>query len=75
MIERTRAFRRSCEKKAKRKAQNSMIGVGMDQRGIGKLAHCHCKPCSCEMCGNPRKFFNEKTLREKRSDIDLKEVK
>ena len=24
------------------------------------------KPCSCAMCGNPRKFFNEKTLQEKR---------
>jgi hypothetical protein len=23
-------------------------------------------PCSCAMCGNPRKFFNEKTIQERR---------
>lgn len=23
--------------------------------------------CSCSMCGNPRKFFNEKTIQEKRA--------
>lgn len=26
------------------------------------------KVCSCFMCGNPRKFFNEKTIQEKRFD-------
>lgn len=31
---------------------------------VGKTA---CKPaiCSCYMCGNPRKFFNELTMQEK----------
>lgn len=24
------------------------------------------KTCSCSMCGNPRKFFNEPTMQEKR---------
>jgi hypothetical protein len=24
------------------------------------------KPCSCHMCGNPRKMFKEKTIQEKR---------
>lgn len=23
-------------------------------------------PCSCWMCGNPRKYFNERTIQEKR---------
>jgi len=23
-------------------------------------------PCSCPMCGNPRKFFNQLTIQEKR---------
>ena len=31
---------------------------------IGKIA-CTSKNCSCYMCGNPRKFFNELTLEEK----------
>lgn len=26
------------------------------------------KPCSCHMCGNPRKVFKEKTLQEKKFD-------
>lgn len=26
------------------------------------------KPCSCHMCGNPRKIFKEKTMQEKRFD-------
>jgi len=24
------------------------------------------KPCSCFMCGNPRKYFNEKSVQEQR---------
>ena len=24
------------------------------------------KPCSCFICGNPRKFFKEKTVQERR---------
>jgi hypothetical protein len=26
------------------------------------------KPCSCHMCGNPRKHFKDKTIQEKRFD-------
>ena len=25
-------------------------------------------PCSCRICGNPRKFFNEKTMQERRAE-------
>lgn len=28
----------------------------------------HLKVCSCPMCGNPRKWFNEKTLQERKAD-------
>jgi hypothetical protein len=31
------------------------------------------KSCSCYMCGNPRKFWNEKTMQEKKSDISFRE--
>lgn len=31
------------------------------------------KPCSCYMCGNPRKWFKEITYQEKISDINYKE--
>lgn len=26
------------------------------------------KPCSCYMCGNPRKYFNMPTLQERRAE-------
>jgi hypothetical protein len=31
------------------------------------------KRCSCYMCGNPRKFWNEKTMQEKKADISFRE--
>jgi hypothetical protein len=27
-------------------------------------------PCSCHMCGNPRKHWKEKTIQEKRFDSE-----
>lgn len=42
----------------------------LDFRGSFKKVR---KPCSCYMCGNPRKWFNELTRQEKLSDIDYKE--
>ena len=31
------------------------------------------KPCSCYMCGNPRKYWDEKTFQEYVADLDAKE--
>lgn len=31
------------------------------------------KPCSCEMCGNPRRHFRESTLSERKSIHSMKE--
>lgn len=31
------------------------------------------KRCSCYMCGNPRKHWNDKTIQEKKADISFKE--
>ena len=28
---------------------------------------------TCWMCGNPRKYFKEKTVQEKKSDMDFKD--
>lgn len=30
------------------------------------------KPCSCPMCGNPRKWWNEVTRQEMKSNIDFR---
>lgn len=34
-----------------------------DAKSIGKAIDTPC-PCSCWMCGNPRRYFKERTLQE-----------
>ena len=38
-------------------------------RNIGRVASTHGSGCSCRMCGNPRKFFGEKTRQEYLEDL------
>ena len=45
------------------------MGKGLDAAGIGKLASVHCKPCSCYMCGNARKYSGMVTLQERRAAL------
>lgn len=47
---------------------------GINVREPHKLAKKHATNCgkpNCALCGNPRKFFNEKTIQEKRFDQDV----
>lgn len=47
------------------------IGTHMSEECLNKtsvLLRETTKLCSCHMCGNPRKFFQEKTLQEMRED-------
>ena len=34
--------------------------------------HNNLKDCSCRMCGNPRKYFKEKTIQEKKFEEKYK---
>ncbi len=43
-----------------------------DKRTVGRLARTP-KPCSCFMCGNPRRYENERTRAERRADVELNE--
>lgn len=66
---RDRAFRRFQELKKKRWVQRVFFRWRpLDEAQIGQLAHTP-QNCSCYMCGNPRKYFNEKTMQEKRADL------
>lgn len=70
---RSRAFRRHTEKKKKnwaRKAWKEWHSTDPSGKQIGHLAHSPAM-CSCHMCGNPRKYFNEKTMQERRQDHAL----
>jgi len=49
-----RALRRHHHQRLLKRVQSYCIAEGMDARRIRKLAQTR-TPCSCEMCGNPRK--------------------
>ncbi len=71
-----RAFRRSQVLKAKKKAvwvmKNSWGYRDKDvtPAGVGIVAGTHGKPCSCTLCGNPRRHFGELTIQERRQCND-----
>jgi len=63
----SRAIRRQHERRIKRRVREYYGGVFCrDERRVGKLAQAR-TPCSCFMCGNPRKFEGRPTLRERRA--------
>jgi hypothetical protein len=72
---RTRAERRHNTEKFKRRCQAYIRnhftfgseGLTNDTKFVGKLTRSR-KPCSCFMCGNPRKYFNEKMVGERRQE-------
>ncbi len=67
MRETGRSFRRLQRARMKKKAAVVASEWGCEDRA-GKLADNLAK-CSCEMCGNPRKWFKKKTLQELKCDV------
>ena len=64
---RGRAYRRHQLERAKRRVRQYYGGVHRaDHRRIGWLAHTP-TPCSCWMCGNPRRYIRSLTLQERRA--------
>jgi len=68
-IERLKARRRSMLR-----AEWPRLGgeLADDPAFIGSLVTTHTR-CSCPMCGNPRRWFGELTLQERRAEIDAEE--
>ena len=67
---RTNAWRRHQEEKKKRKVvkdYDKWWWQDASPRMIGIKAHTPAL-CSCWMCGNPRKYWKEKTIQEKRKE-------
>jgi hypothetical protein len=65
---RDRAFRRFQELKKKKWVQRVFSRWRpLDEASIGYLAHSP-HNCSCYMCGNPRKWWKQKTIQEKKMD-------
>jgi hypothetical protein len=66
---RTRAFRRHHEDRIKRRvAQYYGEYAAGNPHAIGRLAHTRA-PCSCWMCGNPRRWRRELTFQEIREGL------
>jgi hypothetical protein len=65
---RTRAFRRHHEERIKRRVAYyyGRYAAGNPPH-IGRIAHTR-TPCSCWMCGNPRRWLREPTLQEIREE-------
>ncbi len=64
---RSRDVRRHHEMRVKQRVANYYGGVFHgDARRLGKLAQTR-TPCSCFMCGNPRKWEKQPTLGERRT--------
>lgn len=53
--------------KVKRRFYWSGDWKALDERQRGLVVDTPC-PCSCWMCGNPRRYFGELTIQEKRHD-------
>ena len=70
MKESKRAERRKQEFRKKQKAKKilknswSYAPEMITDRRIGLTASTHGKKCSCHICGNPRKYWKEKTRQE-----------
>jgi DNA-directed RNA polymerase specialized sigma subunit len=64
---RSRAFRRAKEEHSKLKAVKILktrLNREPTAEEIGRTASVHGRDCSCWMCGNPRKHFKQKSLKE-----------
>ena len=61
-------------KRQKRIADSHGFPTGPEHR-LGKVHATTCGDSNCVMCGNPRKFFGEPTVQEKRMFQDVDHVR
>jgi hypothetical protein len=65
---RSRGIRRHHEERIKLRVRSYYRGYAAnDPRHIGKIAHTR-RICSCQMCGNPRRYWGQETIQELRAD-------
>lgn len=72
-IVRDASFRRHHDERiiSKRKKQNRELGGhSKHDHYLSKTNGLTCGSSKCAMCGNPRKFFNESTIQEKKAELD-----
>ena len=68
-MERNRAYRRRQVTRWKERVADYYHGTHQgDPRRIGQMSSTRA-PCSCWMCGNPRRYFDDITLQERRVQL------
>lgn len=73
---RTIAFRRHHRKRRTKNEYNKWMLIWNNHEiatDCGRRFRDIRTPCSCPACGNPRKWFNEKTRQEKKNIINMQE--
>lgn len=88
-MKRSRAYVRESKRKAKEKVKHIAEDIwGMSEndfptkrdyeKWLSNMTSTHGKPCSCFLCGNPRRFDGEETIQEKKfkdeEDMQIEEV-
>lgn len=63
--DKSRLRRRCYASLLKKKRAKYWSNWANSEKGVGKLVHTATN-CSCWMCGNPRKFFGELTMQERK---------
>lgn len=63
-----RAFRRKKLSERKQFASDVASRFGIAETWAVKNAN-NLKPCSCRMCGNPRRHYGDKTRQEQKNDV------
>ena len=73
---RGKAYRRAKEDRARVQALRMVEGMGVSSsdraRMVGRLAATR-RPCSCEMCGNERRYFGSVTHQERIAEVSERE--
>ena len=72
---RDKAWRRKQEVRKKKKVvrEYDKWWGDWDSKSIGLKSHTPCG-CSCYMCGNPRKYYNEKTIQELKNESENRTI-
>jgi len=65
---RTSAERRYFEEKKKEKVKSYSVCFDASNPRVVGMAATTPKPCSCWMCGNPRKNLKEKSFKDKKQE-------
>jgi hypothetical protein len=73
-IRRSQKTRKKIKIKRMMKEQWGYDGELLSEKNVGKNASTHGKPCSCWMCGNPRKHRHQKTKQEVIAELSEKDL-